>query len=208
MFIYFSIKAFPERYIKRCYLQKKLCVTIWDFIKALVAITLQTHHVYSTLKRRGSSCFHVVSTWNTRGVFVGYVVFMSYIAVWTFTRKTILLQFLSDCDLKMRPSKGKILIWKFFPATHSIMYYNKKSQKEFFAAQKVLRVVKLSDRRTLFDFSVIGSVKGSPVIDSFLGLSVLFFRNTSTFLSKGATTFFIKNRCSVYIFKKTVALKN
>ena len=37
--------------------------------------TLQTHHVYSTLRRRRSDCFHVISTWNTRGVFVGnYVV--------------------------------------------------------------------------------------------------------------------------------------
>ena len=33
--------------------------------------SLQTHHVDSTLKRRGSGRFHVVSTWNTRGVFVG-----------------------------------------------------------------------------------------------------------------------------------------
>ena len=38
MFIYFGIKTFPERYINRCYLQKELCVTIRDFIKALVAI--------------------------------------------------------------------------------------------------------------------------------------------------------------------------
>ena len=178
MFIYFSIKAFPERYIKRCYLQKKLCVTIWDFIKALVAITLQTHHVYSTLKRRGSGCFHVVSTWNTRGVFVGYVVFMSYIAVWKFTRKTILLQFLSDCGLKMRPSKGKILIWKFFPATHSIMYYNKKSQKEFFAAQKVLRVVKLL--RILSDRAICRALSGSVLFRFlsdcvFLDFSVIEF---------------------------------
>ena len=36
-------------------------------------ITLQTHHVDSTLKRRGNSRFHVVSTWNPRGVFVGKV---------------------------------------------------------------------------------------------------------------------------------------
>ena len=35
--------------------------------------TLQTLQVYSTLKRRGNERFHVVSTWNTRGVFVGYV---------------------------------------------------------------------------------------------------------------------------------------
>ena len=32
---------------------------------------MQTLHVYSTLKRRGNERFHVVSTWNTRGVFVG-----------------------------------------------------------------------------------------------------------------------------------------
>ena len=34
-------------------------------------VSLQTHLVYSTLKRRGSGRFHVVSTWNTRGVLVG-----------------------------------------------------------------------------------------------------------------------------------------
>ena len=33
--------------------------------------SLQTHHVCSTLKRRGNARFHVVSTWNTHGVFVG-----------------------------------------------------------------------------------------------------------------------------------------
>ena len=33
--------------------------------------SLQTNHVYSTLKRRGNGRFHVVSTWNTRDVFVG-----------------------------------------------------------------------------------------------------------------------------------------
>ena len=34
---------------------------------------LQTHHVDSTLKPRGNGRFHVVSTWNLRGVFVGMV---------------------------------------------------------------------------------------------------------------------------------------
>ena len=33
-----------------------------------------SHHVDSTLKRRGKDHFHVVSTWNPRGVFVGYTV--------------------------------------------------------------------------------------------------------------------------------------
>ena len=31
---------------------------------------LQTLHMYSTLKRRGNVRFHVISTWNTRGVVV------------------------------------------------------------------------------------------------------------------------------------------
>ena len=34
--------------------------------------SLQTHHVDSTLKRRGNDSFHVVSIWNPRGVFVGF----------------------------------------------------------------------------------------------------------------------------------------
>ena len=34
------------------------------------ASSLQTHHVYSTLKRCGNDRFHVVSTFNSRGVFV------------------------------------------------------------------------------------------------------------------------------------------
>ena len=34
-------------------------------------ITLQTHHMYSTLKRRGNDSSRGVSAWNTRGVFVG-----------------------------------------------------------------------------------------------------------------------------------------
>ena len=35
--------------------------------------TLQTHYMDSTLKRRGNDRFHVVSTLNPRGVFIGYV---------------------------------------------------------------------------------------------------------------------------------------
>ena len=31
---------------------------------------LKTHHVYFTLKRRENDIFHVVSTWNTRGLLV------------------------------------------------------------------------------------------------------------------------------------------
>ena len=43
---------------------------------------LQTHHVDSTLKPRENGRFHVVSTWNPRGVFVGLLLKMqcSFIA--------------------------------------------------------------------------------------------------------------------------------
>ena len=36
--------------------------------------SLQAHHVYSTLKRRGKGRFYVVSTWNRRGAFVGFAI--------------------------------------------------------------------------------------------------------------------------------------
>ena len=42
----------------------------------LYTISLQTLHQYSTLKRRGNGRFHVVSTWNTREVFVGMYMYM------------------------------------------------------------------------------------------------------------------------------------
>ena len=41
--------------------------------------TLQTHHVDSTLKRRGNGRFHVVSTWNPHGVFVGNIEFKLFL---------------------------------------------------------------------------------------------------------------------------------
>ena len=40
--------------------------------------SLQTHYVYSTLKRSGNGRFHVVSTWNPRGVFVGILDIWAY----------------------------------------------------------------------------------------------------------------------------------
>ena len=44
--------------------------------KKRLLIALQIRHVYATFKRRGNNRFHVVSTWNTRGVFVGYFLIM------------------------------------------------------------------------------------------------------------------------------------
>ena len=48
---------------------------IIDRSRFRIPTTIQTLHVYSTLKRRGNERFHVVSTWNTRGVFVGNIGF-------------------------------------------------------------------------------------------------------------------------------------
>ena len=39
----------------------------------------QTHHVCSTLKQRENGRFHVVSTWNKRGVFLGLMVSRTYV---------------------------------------------------------------------------------------------------------------------------------
>ena len=59
---------------------------IYDFVHTHSSVTLdhntvkplwswnalQTYHVYFTLKRRGNGLFHVISTWNICGVFLGY----------------------------------------------------------------------------------------------------------------------------------------
>ena len=42
-------------------------------------LSLQTHHVYSTLKRRGNVRFLVLSTWNTRVCRVIYEVIYFYL---------------------------------------------------------------------------------------------------------------------------------
>ena len=44
----------------------------------LMVVPLQTHHAYSTLKRRGNGRFLVTSTWNTRGVFAGIFIYFEY----------------------------------------------------------------------------------------------------------------------------------
>ena len=49
---------------------------------------LQTHHVDSTLKRRGNGRFHVVSTLNPSGVFVGYFHFSTFLNVVCLYSKT------------------------------------------------------------------------------------------------------------------------
>ena len=41
--------------------------------------SLQTYHMYSTLKRCGNGRFYIVSKWNTLGVFVRMCLFFFYI---------------------------------------------------------------------------------------------------------------------------------
>ena len=45
----------------------------FDFLEIHHTTSLQTHHMYSTLKQRGNGGFHAVSTWNTRVMFVGKI---------------------------------------------------------------------------------------------------------------------------------------
>ena len=61
---------------------------------------------------------------NLSGYYI--VITMNYIVALTLTRKTILFQVLSDCDVKTRPFKRM-----FFPIIHSFIYYNKKAKKRF-----------------------------------------------------------------------------
>ena len=44
---------------------------LWTTTSETLQVSLQTYYVYSMLKRRANVRFHIVSTWNTRGVFLG-----------------------------------------------------------------------------------------------------------------------------------------
>ena len=71
-----------EKSIETCQLvsvEKYTYVQARDYLKTkylnsrgFSECTLQTHHVDSSLKRRGNDCFQFVLTWNPRDVFVGY----------------------------------------------------------------------------------------------------------------------------------------
>ena len=58
--------------------------------------TLQAHHVYSTLKLLRNDRFHVISTWNTRGVFVGYWLIRSTASIVTLFRLFLLPFFIAQ----------------------------------------------------------------------------------------------------------------
>ena len=78
----------------------------------------------------------------------------------------------------------------------------------FFVAMRVLKhlgilsgrvVFRVLSDKVLFESLVVDYSKGSLMIDSSLGLSVLFFWYASTLLSKGAIIFFIKTDVLFYI---------
>ena len=119
-----------------------------------------------------------------QGVSGSYKVFMNYIAGLKFMKKIIFLQFLSDCNVKTRSVKTKVLKLIIIPITHSIIYHNQKAKKSFFATQKSLRVPKLlrdSDKvllRVLSDSVLFRFLSGTDFFKC-LSDSVLF-----RFLSK------------------------
>ena len=64
-----------QNWFKMLETQKTVNIITKDSFQIIfLLLSLQTHHVYSTFKRCGSDRFYVVSTWNTRVVFVGYIV--------------------------------------------------------------------------------------------------------------------------------------
>ena len=91
-------------------------------------------------------------------------------------------------NVKTRPSKAKFLIWKNFP--HHPLYHIPKLQKEFFAAQKLLRVLELLrvlsvgvlfmvlGDRGFFESLVIGSSKAFLLKTDVL-LDIIFSKRRS-----------------------------
>ena len=110
------------------------------------------------------------------------MVFMNYIAALTFTKKILLLQFLNDCGMKMRPSKTKILIQKYISIRpNSIIYYHQKNKKRFLWHKShwgswsswESSVIGVSLASLVFEYSLrfwaVGSSLGSSVIVFSLG---------------------------------------
>ena len=76
-------QPFYGRFLQQTYCQKELLLVkpyVFQHVHNILiknrelsrTSTLQTHHAYSTLKRRGIAPFHIISTCNTLCVFVGY----------------------------------------------------------------------------------------------------------------------------------------
>ena len=62
---------------------------------------------------------------------------MNYIAALKLTRKIILVQFLSDCGVKIRPCKTKFL-FENFPPSSTLSYTITKVPKRDFCGEKVI----------------------------------------------------------------------
>ena len=81
----------------------------------LFIILLQTHHVDSTLKRRGSGRFHIVSTWNPRGLFVGFLSVTKWLDV-------VVLWFHFDNDEDNEPNDANYFAGKIEKQTRQIKF--------------------------------------------------------------------------------------
>ena len=77
--------------------------------------SLQTHHVYSTLKRRRNDRFHVVSTWNTHGLFVGFPKMCESLAQHQVTSTHVMqLQGLRKTEIKDSKATALYDFWQRF----------------------------------------------------------------------------------------------
>ena len=58
---YFGVKTFPAWDMKRCYLQKKICATVWDFKKVLIR---ESHFDFSVYEKSNlTSIFKWLVAW-------------------------------------------------------------------------------------------------------------------------------------------------
>ena len=86
------------------------------------------------------------------------------------TRNNLLQQYLSECSVKMKPSKIKALKRKFISITHFIIYHDQNIKKSFFV---IVLTLTFSMMDFSLEFSVIRSSLRSSVIMFSLGFSVV-----------------------------------
>ena len=107
------------------YANKKYLCNFWTTSEMLlinceviINFLLQTRHVYSTLKQRGNNCFHVVSTWNTFGLFVGMRFLIQKLEVLNGNSIYLLLNYLKTHEYKevdqLSHSQNKTSIFGFY----------------------------------------------------------------------------------------------
>ena len=102
-----------------------------------------------------------------------YMVFLNYIVASAFTGKVLQLQFLSNWQHKSKAFQDQNINWKIY---HPLYYIPlPKNQKEFFAAHKILRVLKLP--RAFMD-RVFFRFQSDRVLFRFLSDRVLVIRSS------------------------------